>query len=143
MRHFVIRKALVRRPIFARRVIKNQQCREVFAVVLKLAFVERHGQVKYKGFSDLFRLIASDAVMRQCPFQHQRRLILPFESVVFVTLIPNDFHLLPQADARRAFRQFLAKALLVDLGHRFALQLVTLVQEGQPEGETVILRKDF
>jgi ABC-type cobalamin/Fe3+-siderophores transport system ATPase subunit len=36
--------------------------------------------------------------------------------------------------ARRAFRQFLGKAALVELGHGLAFQLVAFVQEGQPEG---------
>src|SRR5690625_4407080 len=48
-----------------------------------------------------------------------------------------------EADARRAFRQFLAKAFLVDFRHGLAFQLVAFVEEGHAEGESVIAAEDF
>jgi hypothetical protein len=41
-------------------------------------------------------------------------------------------------DVGGAFGQFLAEAALVELGHQRALQIVALVEEGQPEGEAHI-----
>jgi hypothetical protein len=40
-----------------------------------------------------------------------------------------------QRDVDRALRQLLAEGALVELRHQGALQLVALVEEGDPEGE--------
>src|SRR5262249_32328739 len=47
-----------------------------------------------------------------------------------------------QCDVHRAFRQFLTKATLVELGHQGPFQFVAFVDEGQPKGKADIV-EDF